>query len=97
MEDAENQDNYNKEKMTEKDSQIVVMDIVDLSSENSIKNENNNNNKNENVIKNEIDIENNNGNENKILNIEDDDEYTGFEMRVFNDLCSLYTVQQKVD
>ena len=75
--------------MTEKDSQIVVMDIVDLSSENSIKDENNN--------KNEIDIKNNNGNENKILNIEDDDEYTGFEMRVFNDLCSLYTVQQKVD
>ena len=89
MEDAENQDNYNKEKMTEKDRQIVVMDIVDLSSENSIKDENNN--------KNEIDIKNNNGNENKILNIEDDDEYTGFEMRVFNDLCSLYTVQQKVD
>ena len=89
MEDAENLDNYNKEKMTEKDSQIVVMDIVDLSSENSIKDENNN--------KNEIDIKNNNGNENKILNIEDDDEYTGFEMRVFNDLCSLYTVQQKVD
>ena len=75
--------------MTEKDRQIVVMDIVDLSSENSIKDENNN--------KNEIDIKNNNGNENKILNIEDDDEYTGFEMRVFNDLCSLYTVQQKVD
>ena len=34
--------------------------------------------------------------ESGIVNAEQDKEYSGFEMRVFTDLCSIYIVQQQV-